>query len=104
MAAAKIPMVDSEFVAETAQRSLPNPHRPRLSTDCENRLAEVDRRDAAKYASMETLTHQFNAMADAIEAEVVDEPSDGVPSEGETFDDESLVHHIEETRAQLGRR
>jgi len=90
--------VDATFVAQTAQRSLPNPNRPRLSTACEARLAEVDRKDAAKYASMETLTHQFNAMADRL---AEDQASDGTPLEGEDFEDDSMVHHIADTRAKL---
>lgn len=89
---AKLETLDAKFVAETAQRSLPNPNRPRLKTETEERLAEVDRKDAAKYASMETFTHQFNAMAAALD-------SDAVPEEGDWED--SMVHHIEQTRSQL---
>ena len=85
--------VDAAFVAQTTQRSLPNPKRPRLTTDIEDRLAAVDRRDAAKYASMETLAHQFDVLAKAID-------SSGVPEEV-WDDDDSLVHHIEQTRAKL---
>jgi hypothetical protein len=86
--------VDATFVAQTAQRSLPSRKRPRLNTDIEDRLADVDRRDAVKYASMETLTHQFNSLAEAIDA-------DGVPEERDDFNDDSLIHHIEVTRAKL---
>lgn len=91
--------LDARFVAETAQRSLPNPNRPRLSTESEAKLAEVDRRDAAKYASMETLTHQFNAIAEAMEAE-----ADAVPVEVDEWEDDSMVHSIEDARATLIRK
>lgn len=79
------------FVSETAQRSQPSMTRPRLKSECEARLAEVDRRDAAKYASMETLTHQFNQVADAMEAE----------DAGDEWDEDSLVNDIEAVRAKL---
>lgn len=92
---AELKTLDAAFVAQTAQRSLPNPNRPRLSTETEAKLAEVDRRDASKYASMETLTHQFNKVAEALEAE------DAIPKEVDPWQDDSMVNHIEETRAKL---
>ncbi len=106
MAQLKVPAVDASFVASTAQKSLPSLTRPRLNTESEARLAEVDRKDAAKYASMETLTHQFHLVADAMDADQEDErersirPNDrAIPEEGEWED--SMVHNIEETRARL---
>lgn len=106
MALPKAAQVDAAFVADTAQRSLPNPHRPRLSTESEARLAEVDRKDAAKYASMETLTHQFNMVAEAFDAEAdtgeAPKPDDAIPEDGEWED--SMVHNIESARAQLIKR
>lgn len=97
MAKPEMATLDASFVAETAQRSLPNPNRPRLRTETEAKLAEVDRKDAAKYASMETFTHQFNAVADALASD----DADSVPEEVEAWQDDSMVHHIEETRAKL---
>lgn len=103
MALPKEAQVDASFVAETCQRSLPNPNRPRLSTASEARLAEVDRKDAVKYASMETIIHQLNGVADALDADAQSEvpPRDlsAIPEDGEWED--SMVHNIEEARAQL---
>lgn len=78
---------------------MPSMTRPRLKTDCEERLAAVDRRDAAKYASMETLTHQFNAVADRMQAEEQEE-RDAIPQSDEEWED-SMVHNIEAVRAKL---
>lgn len=103
MAATKIPTeVDAAFVASTTQRSMPNPNRPRLNTESEAKLAEVDRRDAVKYASIETFTHQFNKLADGIDAEVAQERAQAIPEEAE-WEDDSMVHNIEDARAKLSR-
>jgi hypothetical protein len=90
----------AEFVSSTVYKSSPNLKRPRLSTDSENRLAEVERKSAACYAGMETMTAQLNQLA----ADIDSEPCGRAASESgegpESWDeDDSLVHSVIELRS-----
>jgi hypothetical protein len=87
---------------------MPNLSRPRLSTATEERFAEVDRRDAAKYASMETLTHKFCQLADELEADDEAERAAAITPPAGTVvekweEEDSMVHNIEDVRAKLVR-
>lgn len=73
-------------------RSLPNPGRPRLSTELEEYLEPVERRAALTYADGELATDRLNAIAAAM-------TSDGVP-DAEILGDTSVVNHLEELRAR----
>lgn len=75
---------------------MPNPNRPRLNTEAEKKFAEVDQRAAAQYSSMETLTAQFNQLADQMQAD-----DDCVPEATDPFDDDSLVTNISDARIKL---
>lgn len=77
---------------EIVQRSLPNPKRPRLSTETEAKLVAVDQRDAVCYAHAEELTAKLYALADEIKA------GNAVPIPVDAWEDTSTVQHIVEAR------
>ncbi len=49
-------------VVRIAERTLPDPDRPRLSDDLEKKLEPVERRAAQCYAEAEELTYQLRAV------------------------------------------
>ena len=79
-------------------RSMPNPKRPRLSVEAEEKFADIERRTAACYAESENLTAQLNQMAQMIDDSIVE---DAIPEVTPSFDDISTVNHIEEVRAKI---
>lgn len=91
-------------IEDAVQRSMPRNTRPRLCTEAEAALASTESKAAAQYASMESITQKLHDLADEIELsddDLIpdDEPRDALPEVLE-FED-SLVHNIEEVRAQL---
>ena len=48
------------------ENSAPNPNRPRLPEEAEQRLAEVERKTAKTYAEAEETTHRIFRLADQI--------------------------------------
>lgn len=85
----------AESVAmEIVTKSLPNPNRPRVRPESEERLVYTDRRSAQCYAEMEMMTAQFNEIARTIAAEPPIEP-------GMDFADTSTVHHIDTMRGTI---
>ena len=93
-------------IEDAVQRSMPRNTRPRLNTESEAALASTESKAAAQYASMENITQKLHDLADDLEIELSevdlipdDEPRDALP-EIVDFED-SLVHNIEEVRAQL---
>lgn len=89
-------LADEAFVQETVSRSLPSLTRPRLRTESEHRLAEVERRAAESYAHIETLTRKAQDLA-----EKLDEPPEAVPVAVPAWEDTSMVNHIEDVRIQV---
>lgn len=51
-------------VVRIADRSLPNPDRPRLSEDLEKKLEPIERKSAQCYAEAEELTFQLRAVTE----------------------------------------
>lgn len=74
------------------ERSLPNPHRPRLNTEMEAALEPLERRAALVYTDAELAVQRLQAVVDEVE-------SDAVPIE-ELWDDDSVVTHLAELRAR----
>jgi hypothetical protein len=52
-----------------AERSLPDPKRPRLPEPIEQRLESIERRSAVCYASMEMLSARFRDLAERVSRE-----------------------------------
>lgn len=78
------------FVADTVRRSLPNPKRPRLKTESEARLADIEAKSAQTYAQLETATAELKQLA-----ELMADDGNAIPIE--TWEgDNSLVYHIEQ--------
>lgn len=99
----------SEMVAVIIKRSAPDRHRPRCSTECEERLAQVELDTAACYGRAEMLAAKMRRLAKAIDEET--EKAADCPEVGcartlapidEEWDDEdnSVVVHIDQLRAQ----
>lgn len=87
-------------VARAVSRSWPSMTRPRLPTESEERLYEIDRRSAACYAGMETLTEKLGTVLRGLEAED-DEPKPEpckIIEKSETWDEDSLVQSMDEFR------
>lgn len=80
-------------VVRIADRSLPNPDRPRLSEDLEKRLEPVERKSAQCYAEAEELIYQLRAAA----AEVSSAGS------GVALGIDERVHSVTERLAKLAR-
>ena len=98
------------MVAVIIKRSAPDRHRPRCSTECEERLAQVELDTAACYGRAEMLAAKMRRLAKAIDEETeksADCPEVGCdrtledPVDPEWDDDEdSVVVHINQLRAQ----
>jgi len=98
----------SEMVATIIKRSAPDRHRPRCSTACEERLAQVELDTAACYGRAEMLVAKMRRLAKAIDEETEkapDCPEEGCdrtlapPDEAWDDDDDSVVVHINQLRA-----
>lgn len=91
--AAKAQVPDSTTTREIVSRSYPSLNRPRLSTEAENRLADVELRSAECYTDIENITQKFQALIPAIDEaspEVID------------WDEEpSVVTAVEDVRTKL---
>ena len=74
------------------ERSLPNPNRPRLSTEVEAELEPLERKAALVYAEAELAVERLRAVIDEV-------TSDAIPIE-ELEGDTSVVTHINELRAR----
>lgn len=86
--------LSQEAALTVVKRSMPNRARPRLSTEVEVRLADVEDRCAEAYASMEMATQSLHELAAAVES------SDAIPVPvPESWEDTSAVHHVEDVRA-----
>jgi division protein CdvB (Snf7/Vps24/ESCRT-III family) len=84
----------SKRVMALVEKSRPNGQRPRMSSEFEAQLAEVDAQSAACYASMEDLSDKLDTIAQAIteEESVVVMPLD---------DEDSAVHHLDDVSTEL---
>lgn len=90
-------------VRQAVQNSLPSLTRPRLSTESERRLAEVDQKSALCYADAEALTERALDLASRLKAaaQVSHDDDSAIPVEFNSLEDTSAVHHIEELRVRL---
>ena len=84
----RMPSRDEAIAA--VERSLPNPARPRLSTEMEAHLEPIERRAALVYTDAELAVERLRALVDEVE-------SDAVPV-AELLGDDSVVNHLEELR------
>ena len=57
---------NTERILAQLERSEPSRTRPRLSEERERELADIERRSAACYASMEELTYQVGKLTEEI--------------------------------------
>ena len=62
----RLPVDPVARVRMIAERSVPDPDRPRLSEENERKLEDVERRSAVCYAESEELTHQLRVLASEI--------------------------------------
>lgn len=89
-------------VKQAVQRSMPNPTRPRLTTQSEAKFADVEQRSAACYAEAEDATEKMWRLARTLSGEenATDTQDDGIPIET-NFEDTSSVHHLEDLRQRV---
>lgn len=59
----RLPRDSVAHVRVIAERSAPDPNRPRLADEHERRLEDVERRSAACYAEAEELAHQMRILS-----------------------------------------
>lgn len=83
-----------EIAADAVQRSYPNRKRPRLKTAAEDRLADIERRSAECYASMEELTSQLSQLATHLDQVPINDAAIPEPVEG--WENDSLVQSVQE--------
>jgi len=83
-------MTRSGAMAVVASKAMPNTNRPRLRSDAELRLADLEQRSAASYSEIETVTEDLKQLAVDID--------DAVPVMADAWDDTSMVHHVEEVQ------
>lgn len=85
---------EADFVSETVKRSMPSLTRPRLKTEAEDRLADIERKNAECYAGMETFTRQLTQIANDL-----NEDTGGVPEDVFGDEENSLVISTNEMQA-----
>lgn len=73
--------LDDDLVLATLRRSMPNPRRPRLRTETEAALADVDQRSAEAYAAVELATESLRRDLDKASS------SDAIPIPQEDWDE-----------------
>ncbi len=85
--------LDDDFVVTTVRRSMPNPDRPRLKTESETKLVELEQRCAASYAAIETVTEDLRRLNESLS-------NDGNAVPQESWDGEnSLVQNVDELKS-----
>jgi hypothetical protein len=82
----------SRRISELVKRSAPNGRRPRLPTEYEDLLREVDLDMAACYASMEDMEGRLDGLAESIDEDL----GRGGVIIGEIDREDSVVTHIKE--------
>lgn len=90
---------EAEFVSDMVRRSMPSLTRPRLKTESEQKLAEIERKSAECYAGMETFTRRLTQLAKDIE----DTDTGGIPAEF-TGEEDSLVLSVDELHGAVEKR
>lgn len=84
-------------LTDLVEKSMPNPHRPRLPDDLEARLLDIDRKSAACYAQLEAVAGELEELELNIEHAAIPLP---VPPDS----DLSTMNHIDDARSAAHRR
>ena len=90
-----LPVNPTLRLMQLVEKSAPRPDRPRLPLPLEAKLAEVDRKHAACYASMEDLTDRLYRVAADIDHSDITLTQKAVSVDADDdFEEDSVVRHI----------